>query len=355
MASRLGLTLADRRAEASRRVLVSLTTGLVPSLAGSFWLEGWERALDVSMLDRRTVRGPRALARLLREAGRFDAIVLDGSIGLRAGYLDLLATAAISRGRKPPAIVLTECAWKRGSWWLDRAACRAGIRAVDAPTVTYCVLSSDELRLFPETWHVEAERVAFTPYCFTLSDAELAGPISEDGGVFSGGDSLRDYDPLVAASSVLSVDVTIAARSDRIVRRGSLPPNLRVGPLPHSRFVDSMRRAAVVVVPLKSRAERSAGQQTYLNAMALGKPVVVTDAPGVRDHVDHGATGLIVPPGDPVALRDTLAWVLDPGNRKMVDAMRARAQRIAIDRFGPERYLQRVLQVTHDALERLGG
>lgn len=59
-------------------------------------------------------------------------------------------------------------------------------------------------------------------------------------------------------------------------------------------------------------ARRSAGQASYLNAIALGKPVVVTDAPGVRDYVDHRRTGLIVPPGDPIALREAVNWTLAP-------------------------------------------
>jgi len=38
--------------------------------------------------------------------------------------------------------------------------------------------------------------------------------------------------------------------------------------------------ASVVVVALQPREDRSSGQGTYLNAMALGKPVVVTDVAG---------------------------------------------------------------------------
>jgi glycosyltransferase involved in cell wall biosynthesis len=39
-----------------------------------------------------------------------------------------------------------------------------------------------------------------------------------------------------------------------------------------------------------------------LEAMAAGKPVVATDAGGVRDVVVHEETGLLVPPGNPPAL-----------------------------------------------------
>ena len=39
---------------------------------------------------------------------------------------------------------------------------------------------------------------------------------------------------------------------------------------------------------------RGTGQQTYLNAMAMGKPVVVSDVAGARGYVENGRTGLIV-------------------------------------------------------------
>ncbi|MBI2899409.1 MAG: glycosyltransferase [Planctomycetes bacterium] len=51
-----------------------------------------------------------------------------------------------------------------------------------------------------------------------------------------------------------------------------------------------------------------------LEAMAAGKPVVATDAGGVRDVVRHGETGLLVPPGNPPALAQAvLRLASDPG------------------------------------------
>jgi glycosyltransferase involved in cell wall biosynthesis len=346
-------TLADRSV-VSESVLVALYTGHVPSMAGRFRADDRDTGVRIDMLDRRAVRGPQVMSRLLREGRRYDAVILDGSIGLRQGYLDLLAAAALTRGRRAPVVVLADCTWTRGSWWLDRAACRAGIRAVDRANVTFCVLSTEEAARFPDTWGVDPGRVAFTPFCFTLSDEELTGPVSDDGGVFAGGNSLRDYATLIDAASALPVDVTIAARPRevRVPVHGAWPANVRLASLSHERFVEAMRRASVVVVPLKPEVERSAGHQTYLNAMALGKPVVVTEAPGVRDHVDDGVTGIVVPPRDPDALRGALAWALDPGNRPQVAAMGARARRAVLERFTPQRYLERVLEVAFDALHR---
>jgi glycosyltransferase involved in cell wall biosynthesis len=53
-----------------------------------------------------------------------------------------------------------------------------------------------------------------------------------------------------------------------------------------------------------------------LEAMSLAKPVVATAAGGPLEIVDHGATGLLVPPSDPGALAAALRnLILDPGAR----------------------------------------
>ncbi len=54
-----------------------------------------------------------------------------------------------------------------------------------------------------------------------------------------------------------------------------------------------------------------------LEAMRSGLPVVASDVGGVREAVDHGVTGLLVPRDDQAALRDGLARLLaDPALRQ---------------------------------------
>jgi len=56
---------------------------------------------------------------------------------------------------------------------------------------------------------------------------------------------------------------------------------------------------------------------SILEAMAAGLAVVATDAPGHRDVVVPGETGLLVPPEDPAALAEAVAVLLtDPARRK---------------------------------------
>lgn len=66
-------------------------------------------------------------------------------------------------------------------------------------------------------------------------------------------------------------------------------------------------------------------------AFAASTPVIASDITGYRDVVRDGLDGVLVPPGDPIALAEALrAIALDPQRRaRMAEQARARAQRFA--------------------------
>lgn len=69
-----------------------------------------------------------------------------------------------------------------------------------------------------------------------------------------------------------------------------------------------------------------------LEAMAQGRPSVVTEVGGLPELVEHGKQGLLVPPRDPAALAGAIVTLLgDPAARQRLgDAARARAARFDI-------------------------
>jgi hypothetical protein len=277
---------------------------------------------------------------VVRRARGYETVILSGN-----WRSDQLAAIGIARLRRPPRVVMTVAAWKRGTSLVDRAANALGFRALRGRHIVFCVLSSDELESFPRTWGVAPEQVRFVPFGYTVPDGQLDLPVTDAGVVFAGGDSLRDYGPLIQAAREMDAPIRIASRRLGDV---AMPANVVAGPVPPDRYDELFRTAAVVVVPLAGGTDRSAGQQTYLNAMAIGKPVIVTDAPGVRDYVDDRATGLIVPSGDAGALATAIRWVLDPANRDEVSAMRARARDVARTRFSTRSYVSRILAVADE-------
>ncbi|MGH9022340.1 MAG: glycosyltransferase family 4 protein, partial [Acidimicrobiia bacterium] len=93
-----------------------------------------------------------------------------------------------------------------------------------------------------------------------------------------------------------------------------------------------MRGASVVCVP--SLRGESFGV-ILLQAMAAGTPVVASDLAGYREVARPGQEALLVPPGDPIALRSALQRVLD-GRSLSTSLSRAgalRAEEFSIDRI----------------------
>jgi glycosyltransferase involved in cell wall biosynthesis len=92
--------------------------------------------------------------------------------------------------------------------------------------------------------------------------------------------------------------------------------------------------ASFDVFVLPSRGEHFG--RVLVEAMALGKPVVATDAGGVPEIVRDGETGLLAPPADPAALAAAVARLVEDA------AQRARlgeaGRRRAADEFSLERH-----------------
>jgi hypothetical protein len=295
----------------------------------------WSGRLD--MLDVERMSAPSIVGRLSAESRHYEAMVLNGD---GAPASELVAAAMIARRRDPPCVIFADCAWGPSA---TRIVDRATIRLIDGPHVHYCVHSREQKSCFPEVWWVPEERVHVTPYYHTLSVEELAAPTRRDGWVFSGGHSYRDFTTVIDAAAGIDAPVVIGGQISAADRK-RLPANVRAELLPHEEFVSLLRRSSVVVVSLE-QTSRSAGEQTYLNAMAMGKPVIVTDTMGVREYVDDGDTGLIVPPADARALTAALEWVLDRQNAAEVEAMARRGREAALTRFTPDAYIESLIAV----------
>jgi glycosyltransferase involved in cell wall biosynthesis len=213
---------------------------------------------------------------------------------------------------------------------------------------------------------IPARRLALLPYQVDTDFWTPARPIDEERLVVSAGLEHRDYPTLIRAARGLTAQVIIGAAS-RWSRHafvpGALPLNVRVGSFDYHALRDLYARAAVVVVPLVD-VDNQAGVTTILEAMAMGKAVVVAQSVGQTDVVedrrartrgaprprpvslarilaaDRGVTlepnGFYVPPGDPDALIRAVGYLLDhPEERARLGAAgrRAAMQLFSVDEF----------------------
>jgi glycosyltransferase involved in cell wall biosynthesis len=179
-------------------------------------------------------------------------------------------------------------------------------------------------------------------------------PVAEERLVVSAGLEHRDYPTLFRAVEGMDIQVVIGAasywaRRPRTAESAPPPPNVQIGAYDYVALRALYARAAVVVVPLVE-TDFQAGVTTILEAMAMGKAVVVTHTQGQTDVVedrrattrgdrprtrppgmlkrlaqeagiDLAPSGCYVMPGDAAALRATLQYLLDdPGERHRLGA-----------------------------------
>jgi glycosyltransferase involved in cell wall biosynthesis len=96
----------------------------------------------------------------------------------------------------------------------------------------------------------------------------------------------------------------------------------------------------IAVVP--SRAPEAFGL-AVIEAMAVGKPVIVSDAGAMPELVAHGAAGIVVPPANVDALADALGRLLR--DRAAAVALGQAAQRRAYARYSTTVWLERTLEL----------
>jgi glycosyltransferase involved in cell wall biosynthesis len=120
---------------------------------------------------------------------------------------------------------------------------------------------------------------------------------------------------LLDAAGRLPADVRVrlagSGRIEREVRARVAAEQLPVdqlGPLAPAEVAAQLRRAAVAVLPALWWENCP---MAVLEAGAQGVPVVATSVGGIPELVDDGATGLLVPPGDPAALAGALTSLVE--------------------------------------------
>jgi len=119
-----------------------------------------------------------------------------------------------------------------------------------------------------------------------------------------------------------------------------------VGLLPQDALEHLLSRATAVIVPSQWFENASI---TILEGMAAGVPVVASRIGGIPEQITDGREGLLVPPGDVVALAAAMGrlWA-EPA---AAAAMGARGQQTARERYRPDRHVAGVLSVYRDAIE----
>lgn len=341
LASRLGATLLFRRGAGKRRMR-SLNR-----LVGPHVRHAWDAST---------------------RAKDHDVIFADGEhVGL-----PLLFFLWVRRRRRPVVMLghFIEPRWKR-------ALLRVGSRLTqDGVLILHSVVQADAARgALHQTWTAEV-----LPYQvdteFWASDTEpvQAGPAV----VVAVGSEHRDYQTLVEAARDLPVEVRIAAGSHWAREQATAaapPPNVQYEgrTLPFSELRQFYQSADMVVVPLHAVGNQS-GVTTILEAMSMGRPVIVSATPGQREIVtgpviredgrdreaaadrgpqlfglpaDPRPTGWYVAPHDPAGLRTAICGLA--GNPALRSELGLAGRRAVHRNFRLEQFVERFARVVDAA------
>lgn len=107
--------------------------------------------------------------------------------------------------------------------------------------------------------------------------------------------------------------------------------------------VEDIRPVLAATDVLVSSSDTEGVPQAAAQAMAMEVPVVHTDVGSVGELIRDGVTGLLVPPGDPVALARALARLLDSPELARQCARRGREH--VVRHHSREKMVERVLDV----------
>lgn len=249
-----------------------------------------------------------AAVRLLRANRNADVLLVDG----RPDLLKRLCLARLLWPRQwcgGPALVSIDLVLNRPSSLLGFG--KVCVKRLLLRQVDHFIHYFVDLTGYARWYGVSAARSTFIP--FKANNFEVSFPSAREGAagdyVLTSGRSLRDYDTFMAAMTETNLPGRLVYCGKKLVREHGtpfpprhLPPNVGLHQDDGSAgsWVTALRGARVVVIPILPESIRAAGISMALDAMALGKCVIITESPttrGVfRDEV------VTVPPENPHAL-----------------------------------------------------
>lgn len=208
-----------------------------------------------------------------------------------------------------------------------------------ARIVSYCVRRADAVFCFSRDQVAGlAERhpgakCQFLPQ--QIDTAFFAPEHGEGDYILAVGDDIsRDYVAFVAA--VDGLDVPVVVRSSKVSPRAGLT----IAPRGSEEALRALYQGAKIVVIALHDMRHPGGISTLLEAYACGKPVIVSNARGVRDYLAHEQHCLVVPCGDIHALKAAIRRLI--ADHDLRERLGAAARRYAETELSQDLYAARL-------------
>jgi glycosyltransferase involved in cell wall biosynthesis len=191
------------------------------------------------------------------------------------------------------------------TWRLRRLILRLVIPRVDA------ILAFGKIQAsYIEKNYRTKALVRFLPQKVDTDFYRPAETAQEDYVLSVGDDISRDYDTLLQAMSGMDAQLIAKTRLIRDDPAGSPRVTVISKRLSDLELRSLYQRARIVVLPLHSTLH-AGGISTLLEAMAVGKPIIVSNSIGLRDYIRHEENCLAVECGDASTLRTAIKRLLN--------------------------------------------
>lgn len=196
------------------------------------------------------------------------------------------------------------------------------------PTLVAC-LADVQREGFVELSRIDPERVRTVRVGVDARFfAPSAGAVADESLVFSvGKDLARDYGTLAEAMRGLDARAVFTCH-ERNLREVEVPANVSLENYSYPGLRSAYAQAGCVVLSQfpdgHPEGTEAGGLTALLEAMAMARPIVATDRAVVREYVTDGESALLVPAGEPEALRTAMQRLL--GDRALARRLGAAAR-----------------------------
>lgn len=222
--------------------------------------------------------------------------------------------------------------WRLRNYVLDRV-----IKRADA----ILLMTSWQKSYISERWG-RSYGLEVVGYCVD-TDFWHAQPTTSSGLILSvGDDHSRDFELFLSATQELNVEIVL--RTSVKIQTASMPKNTtQISNRISAKKLRSLySQSQIVVIPLRPSLN-AGGINTFFEALACGRPIIISDNPAIRDFLRHEENCLVVPCGDQSAMREAIVRLLnEPATCALLSA---NARRYAEEFLSPVRFCTRLAEV----------
>lgn len=226
----------------------------------------------------------------------------------KSTYILMLLQKLFNKFIKPNPHILVDCLWEPKNNFFGRNIIKLRAYLVNNVISKCIVYGKKDIDSFHKTLGISYDKLLFLPYHHTLRglncDINSINKYIVDGDyIFSGGTDGRDYDSLMKVCDELSLPLKIATLDKEIINKGRNNKLFEIRSMSPKEFRYLMAGSRLVVIPYGKNILRTGGHQTFLNAMLMGKAVIIYNADIAEGYILNGVNGIIIHYGDINSLR----------------------------------------------------